>query len=323
MQSNSGRATALVLLGLCSQWQSVLSKPAVLRGKDRIVHDEVLSEKPHDDSLSHDYDHEAFLGAEEARTFDQLSPDESKARLSKLVDKIDGDGDGLVIESELKHWIKQIQKRYVLDDVQRHWKEYDMNKDNHISWEEYRNTTYGFYIENEESEDGFDYHKMMARDERRFKMADRDGDLRMTQEEFSAFLHPEEHSHMIDIVITETIEDIDKNGDGAIDINEYIGDMYSPNDDAEEPDWVRTEREQFHEFRDKNKDGKMDREETRNWILPPDYDHAEIEAKHLVFESDINEDGKLTKQEILDKYDVFVGSQATNYGEALKRHEEF
>ena len=41
-----------------------------------------------------------------------------------------------------------------------------------------------------------------------------------------------------------------------------IGDLYPENEkdkDTEEPDWVKTEREHFTEFRDKNKDGKMDR----------------------------------------------------------------
>lgn len=65
-----------------------------------------------------------------------------------------------------------------------------------------------------------------------------------------------------------------------------IGDMYNQEGDATEPEWVKTEREQFTEFRDKNKDGKMDKDETRDWILPNDYDHAEAEAKHLVYESD-------------------------------------
>lgn len=64
------------------------------------------------------------------------------------------------------------------------------------------------------------------------------------------------------------------------------GDMYNQEGDATEPEWVKTEREQFTEFRDKNKDGKMDKDETRDWILPNDYDHAEAEAKHLVYESD-------------------------------------
>ena len=64
------------------------------------------------------------------------------------------------------------------------------------------------------------------------------------------------------------------------------GDMYSHDGEAEEPEWVKTEREQFVEFRDKNRDGKMDPRETRDWILPADYDHAEAEARHLVYESD-------------------------------------
>lgn len=64
------------------------------------------------------------------------------------------------------------------------------------------------------------------------------------------------------------------------------GDMYNQEGDDSEPEWVTTEREQFTEFRDKNKDGKMDKEETRDWILPQDYDHAEAEAKHLVYEAD-------------------------------------
>ena len=63
--------------------------------------------------------------------------------------------------------------------------------------------------------------------------------------------------------------------------------------------------------------------QVKNWIIPPDFDHAIAEAKHLIYESDTDEDAKLTKEEILDKYDLFVGSQATDFGEALTRHDEF
>ena len=35
------------------------------------------------------------------------------------------------------------------------------------------------------------------------------------------------------------------------------------------------------------------------------------------------QDGQLSRQEILDKYYLFVGSQATDFGEALARHDEF
>ena len=37
----------------------------------------------------------------------------------------------------------------------------------------------------------------------------------------------------------------------------------------------------------------------------------------------VHQDGELTKEEILEKHDVFVGSQATDFGEALTRHDEF
>lgn len=66
------------------------------------------------------------------------------------------------------------------------------------------------------------------------------------------------------------------------------GDMFTSEDHEEEPEWVASERQQFSEFRDKNNDGKMDKEETLDWILPSDYDHAEAEAKHLLHEADVN-----------------------------------
>ncbi|XP_040199132.1 calumenin isoform X1 [Rana temporaria] len=310
------------LLLIFSLWAlCALCKPT--EKKDRVHHDPQLSEKLHDDSQSFDYDHDAFLGAEESKSFDQLTPEESKERLGIIVSKIDLDKDGFVTEGELTAWIKKTQRKYVYDNVERQWQEFDMNQDGFISWEEYRNVTYGTYLDDPDPDNSFNYKQMMVRDERRFKMADKDGDLIATKEEFTAFLHPEEYDYMKDIVVLETMEDIDKNADGVIDLEEYIGDMYNHDNEADEPDWVKTEREQFLEFRDKNRDGKMDKEETKDWILPSDYDHAEAEARHLVYESDQNKDGKLTREEIVDKYDLFVGSQATDFGEALVRHDEF
>lgn len=62
--------------------------------------------------------------------------------------------------------------------------------------------------------------------------------------------------------------------------------MFAHEEGGPEPDWIKTEREQFSDFRDLNKDGKMDQDEIRHWIMPQDYDHAQAEARHLVYESD-------------------------------------
>ncbi|KAB5559461.1 hypothetical protein PHYPO_G00029370 [Pangasianodon hypophthalmus] len=303
-------------------------KPTVR--KDRIHHEAELSRKPHADQhadqQSLQFDHEAFLGKEEAKTFDQLSPEESRDRLSKIVDRIDSDADGFITSDELKLWIKRVQKRYVYENVAKIWRDYDLNKDNAIAWEEYKQATYGYYLANPEefadSSDQFSFKKMLPRDERRFKAADLNGDERAERDEFTAFLHPEEFEHMRDIVVLETLEDIDKNGDGYVDEDEYIADMFAHEDGGPEPDWVKTERDQFSDFRDLNKDGKMDVEEIRHWILPQDYDHAQAEARHLLYESDTDKDQMLTKEEILQNWNMFVGSQATNYGEDLTRNHD-
>ena len=102
---------------------------------------------------------------------------------------------------------------------------------------------------------------MISRDERRFKKADLDGDQKLSKEEFVAFLHPENNEAMKDIVVEETLEDIDKDKDGFISLDEYIGDLWPKEDreKGEEPEWIATEKEQFTNYRDANKDGKMDK----------------------------------------------------------------
>lgn len=97
---------------------------------------------------------------------------------------------------------------------------------------------------------------------------------------------------------------------------------FSHEDNCPETDWVLS-GEQFNDFPDLNKDGKLDQDEIHHWILPQDYDHAQAEAQHLVYESDKNKDEMLTKEEILDNWTMFVGSHATNYREDLtKNHDD-
>ncbi|XP_025770121.1 reticulocalbin-3 [Puma concolor] len=124
----------------------------------------------------------------------------------RIVDRMDraGDGDGWVSLAELRAWIAHTQQRHIRDSVSAAWNTYDTDRDGRVGWEELRNATYGHYEPGEEFhdvEDAETYKKMMARDERRFRVADQDGDSMATREELTAFLHPEEFPHMRDIVI--------------------------------------------------------------------------------------------------------------------------
>lgn len=45
---------------------------------------------------------------------------------------------------------------------------------------------------------------------------------------------------------------------------------------------------------------------------------AENEADHLISNSDTDFDGKLNVEEILKQHELFVGSEATDFGDQLK-----
>ena len=59
------------------------------------------------------------------------------------------------------------------------------------------------------------------------------------------------------------------------------------------------------------------------WILPEtEQAMAQEEARHLVSSADEDKDGKLSEDEMINNHEIFVGSEATDYGRALPKHEE-
>lgn len=69
-----------LLLALALAPRALRAKPTVR--KERVVRpDSELGERPPEDNQSFQYDHEAFLGKEDSKTFDQLTSEESKERL--------------------------------------------------------------------------------------------------------------------------------------------------------------------------------------------------------------------------------------------------
>ena len=63
---------------------------------------------------------------------------------SFLIDKIDNDHDGMVTEEELKNWIKYVQKRYVIVDTDRTWKDHEPDEDGKLQWTSFKKRTYGY-----------------------------------------------------------------------------------------------------------------------------------------------------------------------------------
>ena len=76
------------------------------------------------------------------------------------------------------------------------------------------------------------------------------------------------------------------------------------------------DKENFHAY-DVDKDGRLNQAEVRAWVIPDYQGAADDEAEHLIEHSDLDGDGKLLRQEILNKYELWVGSSATDYGRTL------
>ena len=63
---------------------------------------------------------------------------------------------------------------------------------------------------------------------------------------------------MSEVVLTEIIEDMDRDNDGLVSLEEYLDDIISEEDEA---DIKESEKINFQDNLDKDKDGNLDREE--------------------------------------------------------------
>jgi Ca2+-binding EF-hand superfamily protein len=283
------------------------------------VQDAFNSVHNHGEEHNENFDHEAVLGnREKAKEFDSLTPEESKRRLELLVTKegMDANGDGFVDSIELSTWVLHSFKNLAVEDGLDRFEEEDLDEDGYVSWSEHLKDN--FDIENEDMDQIQDKESqsMVIEDKALWKAADADKDGRLNRDEFPAFNTPEEFEHMKDIMYQLTLVRRDKNGDGLLDLNEFLLDENGQLPDRKS-DLYTSEKDKFEKDYDVDKDGFLNRKEVLLWIIPDNDDMSAQEAEHLILSSDDDGDGKLSVSEIVSHHDIFVGSEATDYGERL------
>lgn len=270
------------------------------------------------------YDHEAILGShKEASEFEQMSPTEAKAKLKILAAKMDRNEDGAVNKDELKQWILRSFRSLSLEESDEQFAESDLNEDGLVSWQEYKANEMDLSIDDalvaQDTSDLDEEYDYLKEDEILFKAADKNKDGRLDKTEFLSFSHPQEDIQMHETVFQHILTEKDLNGNGVIDFQEYIGDR--GRDQSKE--WLVDEKARFDEDLDLNGDGHMDKAEALAWLIPNEEQLAQDEVNHLFAGADDDVDGNLSMDEIVEHHDLFVGSEATDYGNHLDNLHKF
>lgn len=269
-----------------------------------------------DGSDSYSFDHEVFLGSRAlASEFSQLGADEAKDRLLVIAQAMDTDKDGSLSKDELvaalsKNFLalnqeESLDKLHDLDD----------NKDSFVDWPEYIKNTYNVDVEQLDAlvantSAHSDPHvkatlRTYQNDQLRFKLADVDGDGKLSLVEFTAFSHPYDFEHMLPAEVKQTVESFDQDADGKISLAEFLREDASGGHDAE---WKKQEEERFKKELDKNGDGFLDNDEVRQWIAPSLQSSSNDEAQHLMTLVDGDADGKMSQAEITNALHILAGS---------------
>lgn len=267
-----------------------------------------------DSGHNSEFDHEAILGSvKEAEKFDKLSPAEAKERLAKLLPLMDLNGDQQIDRMELKKWILNSFVNLAREEAKERLQEADEDNDGVLSWPEYLHL-FGVDTEDEVAPDDTGDTGMTLQEEKAmWAVADVDNNGRLDLEEFEVFSNPEDHEQMHQFLINQTLREKDTNNDGIINFTEYIGDRGVQQD----KEWLVSEKDKFDNDLDLNRDGVIDLNEVHKWIIPDNDEIAIEEVDHLMATADENHDELLSYDEILDNQHVFVGSEATDYGNDL------
>merc|ERR1719278_96775 len=160
-----------------------------------------------------------------------------------------------------------------------------------VGWEEYKAEEYDFGDEPVDLSDPevAEEWKLMEEDRFLFMAADVSGDGALDVREFLSFSHPEEDPAMRPHVLAQVLKEKDLDGDGALSFQEYVGDRGQGKD----KEWIVA------------------------WIIPSNEEIATDEVDHLFSGADENGNEQLTFEEVLNNHDLFVGSEATDYGDHL------
>ncbi|CAL4117612.1 unnamed protein product [Meganyctiphanes norvegica] len=264
-----------------------------------------------------------------------MDPEEQINILTKIFKKSDENADGELDLNELSSAISKKIKEHLSQALRENFYMFtsiDNNpKNGRISWEEY----HAYFLKQRGYDDAFiknhkENHRHMPReikeaimrDKAAWSQAARDDPNTLTIDEFLSFRHPESSHATILTIVEETIGRLDMDDDNELTPQEFSDP--SMNEVPDDMTLQEFQQERLHEFKtiiDTDNNGKIDRRELLMYIDPRNVHHAEKEAVLLLGAADVDHDGVLNLEEILDKREMFIVSKLVDAAKSF--HDEF
>jgi len=209
-------------------------------------------------------------------------------KLRSVIPLTDTDSDNKTSVEELAAFTQKTLKKVHDEEAKFRLEILDKNKDNKVSWEEYLQSKENIGASTEEQK------------KRRFNHADEDKDGQLSQDEIISMFHPEERSHMYDVVIDEYMETGDSNKDGLMTLEEYKAKVQKTGKSDVEA------AQKFFKMLDKDEDGKISRDEIKEWLTSLNTaSQAKKQSQQLMDMVDDDKDGLLVEEEVLNHKDLF------------------
>ncbi|KAF0300417.1 calcium-binding protein [Amphibalanus amphitrite] len=233
-------------------------------------------------------------------------------QLQQAFGKADDNKNGYLDKDELSEWIQIKVSEHITVGVKTNFKVFLLldksPKDGWISMEEYD----ALFL----SSRGAKTEEDLSRSDREQLMSERaeflelGNEEKLTIDELLTFRHPESsHAHLL-ARVTELIDTLDEDGDGALSVSE-LGQLsdpaYRPSEEeaANFPVSSETEMRALHARLDTNGDQKLDQHELLVFADPRHVEHASRDAARLIRLADADGDGQLALTELQMHPDQF------------------
>jgi len=251
-------------------------------------------------------------------------------KLRKTFPLIDSNGDSYVSMNELQNWIISKVKEHIQSALRENiflFTSIDtLPRNGRVSWEEYQswflkknglNST-EFLKLDEKDPRLRTLREKIAWDQAAWSETAKTEPDFLNLDEFLSFRHPESSSSSLLSKADDIMGEYDRDADETLTWEEYSSIpinsiLVKYTEDKRE--------EEFYNFIDRNRDGKLDKKEILAYVDPRNPRHSHLEAIALMQLSDTNGDSQLSVDEMISSASIFLASKVINT--ETNFHDEF